>query len=141
MVRERIAARFVNAIYGPATLPTEMISAMIITWWGVWLTSPWWTAFSPVIFYRGLIAMAPEYVWGIVAMGIGICHLVALLMINDSPRRLRLRRMIVAFEFIFWVIVSIGYLPVWQSTAMVIYPGLAALAAWCYLRMAVQNDE
>lgn len=40
------------------------------------------------------------------------------------------------------MLVSFGYLAQWQSTAMVIYPGMTLMCAWIYLRMAVAvNNE
>jgi len=75
------------------------------------------------------------------ALALGITHLL-LLLIDGSARRLRRRRLVVAGEFVFWMLVSFGYLAQWQSTAMVIYPGMTLMCAWIYLRMAVAvNNE
>ncbi len=141
-VRRRVARRIAFILYdSPATVSPEVIVATTLIWWGAWLANPFWTAFAVSSIFSGLAAIADETAWGSMALALGITHLL-LLLIDGSARRLRRRRLVVAGEFVFWMLVSFGYLAQWQSTAMVIYPGMTLMCAWIYLRMAVAvNNE
>jgi hypothetical protein len=131
--------RLAVMVYGrPTTLSPEVIVASTLLWWGVWVGNPLWDAASP--FHSGLSTLAPESMLGATACILGLLHLTLLTRLNRrSDALLRRRRLVVAAEFAFFVLLSFAYVAQWRSTAMAVYPGLALLCAWIYLRMAVNE--
>ena len=124
--------RLAIIVYGrPTTLSPEVIVASTLLWWGVWVGNPFWDA--PSQSQSGLSTLAPEAMLGAAACILGLLHLTLLTRLN------RRRRIVVAAEFAFFVLVSFAYVAQWRSTAMAVYPGLALLCAWIYLRMAVNE--
>lgn len=140
--RQRAARRIAFILYdSPATISPEVIIATLMIWWGAWLANPFWVAFTPPDIFVGLAAIADEAVWGTAALTLGSLHLWMLMGNDGRAKRLRRRRIVVVGEFVFWLMVSIGYLEQWRSTAMVVYPGLTLLCAWVFMRMGVTGSE
>lgn len=133
--------RLAVMVYGrPTTLSPEVIVASTLLWWGFWVGNPFWDAASPVQLQSGLSTLAPEAMLGAAACILGLLHLTLLTRLNRrSDALLWCRRLVVAAEFAFFVLVSFAYVAQWRSTAMAVYPGLALLCAWIYLRMAVSE--
>ena len=131
--------RLAIIVYGrPTTLSPEVIVASTLLWWGVWVGNPFWDAASQS--QSGLSTLAPEALLGAAACILGLLHLTLLTRLNRRKDALLwYRRLVVAAEFAFFVLVSFACVAQWRSTAMAVYPGLALLCAWIYLRMAVNE--
>jgi len=82
--------------------------------WGLWLTLPWST-FDRSVIYEYMERLAPEIVWGIVAMLIGLFMLRGVW--KQSYRALHTGA---AAGFYYWLVIAVFYiLGSWQSVGWI----------------------
>lgn len=91
-----------RALVEPINSALIMILGIYTTMWGLWLASPFWDVFTSARLYSKMDQLAPEWVWGVIAIGVGIS---VLLYANhkDTFRRGA------AIGYIFWLINSTMY--------------------------------
>lgn len=93
--------------------------------WGFWVGNPWWDVFPSSPTFQTMGQVAPEWVWGLVVVGVGIGQLIALY--NDSTRW---RYRISASAFLVWAFVTWLFLiSNFSSTATVTYGMMSTMAA------------
>lgn len=66
--RERIAVSLLRPI-NPALI---LILGVYTVVWGLWLISPFWTVFTQAPLYCTMAGLAPEWVWGSIAVFFGL---------------------------------------------------------------------
>jgi nitrate reductase gamma subunit len=85
----------------------EYVCAFAAILWGLWVVNPFWNTFDPTksSVFRSMSEVAPEWVWGLVILLIGILQFV-------SRRTMNIKfRSISSFLAMFvWITLSIFYL-------------------------------
>ena len=91
--------------------------------WGLWILNPWWTVFSTAALYHIMATLAPEYVWGGIAVISGM--LIIRGAIKPSYENLLTGSWI---GFMHWLIIAIMYfVGDWMNTG-----GITALTFAIY---------
>jgi hypothetical protein len=117
----------------------ELISGVMMLAWGVWLLMPWATFASSKGFagmaligsLGGYWSVNPEIPWGILLAWIGITEIGALVL-----DQYRVRFLSAVGASMAWTFMSVTFAvsnP--QGTGVIIYPGLALVAAWAAWRI------
>lgn len=105
--------------------PLELLGALWAIAWGMWVGSPWWNVFPSSPTFRVLGTVAPEWVWGMAALWVGIGQLVA---VYDN--RLIWRYRVSVAAFLLWTFIALLFvLANPSSTATITYGMLALMAA------------
>jgi hypothetical protein len=108
----------------------ELTSAILWFFWGVILVNPWADAFDSAPSFRVMASLAPELIWGLVSMVLGLNQFGAMLW------EWRPWRMLASGLLLFWsllVAVMIG----WANplgTGVVAYSVFGLLAGFAFLR-------
>lgn len=91
--------------------------------WGLWILNPWWTVFPTAALYAAMASLAPEYVWGGIAVLAGILIIRGAL--KPSYQNLLTGSWI---GFLHWFIIAIMYfIGDWMNTG-----GITALTFAVY---------
>lgn len=109
----------------------ELVLASWAIWWGLWLLSPWWVAFSSSPTFAVMHSIGPEEFWGALPVVLGGVLLLGLFRYSYAARRWALMGLALTW-LAFWAALAIGN---WKSTATPVYIHLAILCAMCYLRL------
>lgn len=108
----------------------EFILGLFAAFWGLWLLFPFWETFSLPVF-SAFLACAPEWVWGLVSLLLGLFTIIA-----AGTRCYILRKIMVFLHIAFWVFVAIMFAfasP--ENTAVPIYTMLAVYSFWRYVKL------
>jgi hypothetical protein len=100
----------------------EYCLAGLTSWWGLWTTL--FVDFTPA--YAKMNEVAPEWVWGVIAMSLGVA-----LWLSMAFDRRGARRYILLVSFIFWL-----SFPNWQRTGLPTYSSIAVFYSLAYLRLS-----
>lgn len=118
----------------------EMFSALSATWWGTWLLLPTITgvpnSFTANSGWRIMAALAPDYVWGILSLVLGLAGLHCLVFNS------KVRKWMSSVMFLFWLLLTVSLLlNNAASTGVPVY-GMRALAcALVYLRLEMAREK
>jgi membrane-bound acyltransferase YfiQ involved in biofilm formation len=112
----------------------EIASAASVACWGLWLLNPRYNAFElgP---YAIMQRYAPEQVWGLIGVLVGLCTLLGFLL-HYKP--LRYLGMIGAIAYRAFVLTFVGLHTGFQATAIPDYAIWIAIAMYGYYR--IDND-
>lgn len=125
-------ASFLVRLLGRAVLYPEWHNAVIAILWGLWVLNPWADAFANAPAFTITIRVAPEWMYGTVALGLGMSKAFAL-----GSHRPFLRKQVALLLALFWFSISILVaLSFPASVAVVVYFGYAGSCALAYLRLA-----
>lgn len=72
---------------------------------GGWFLVPWWVTFAATRGYRAMALVAPEQVWGVLLVALGVLTLAA-----QRSGVLLARRILNAIGLAVWVAIAIGFL-------------------------------
>ena len=97
--------------------PLEFWNGVLSVVWGFWLFIPFWDTFSASASFRVMAMLAPEWVWGLTVMFLGIYKVNALLRSYYIGRR----RYSLLSGILWAFIAFIFFLSNKQSTGIVIY--------------------
>jgi hypothetical protein len=64
----------------------EFIPGLFLSLWGLWVLSPWWETFHASSAYVFMNSLAPEWVWGLTVMLIGLFQLFFVFKGSLTPR-------------------------------------------------------
>lgn len=102
--------------------------AILTAWWGLWAVL--FVEYTPS--YALMQAIAPAWLWGLVAIALGCVSIVAL---NRDYRKVR--RWLLMASFVYWLLITaILGVPNWQRTALPTYSSIAAFYGMAYLRFS-----
>ena len=130
-VRKLLIRHRFSVLLFAATEALEVLLGVLITLWGLWLLNPQFAAFSASKTFDTMNQIAPEELWGFVAVVIGLTQLLGLV------REDRKSRMVGSFfAFLFWLFLTLLFIasnP--QTTGIVTYSVISLSAGWVYLRL------
>lgn len=110
----------------------EFILGLFAASWGFWLLLPFWDTFSLPVF-AAFLSVAPECVWGLWALFLGLTTIIA-----AGTGAYFLRKLMVFFHIAFWVFVAVMFAFVApENTATPIYTMLAVYAFWRYIKLII----
>jgi|SRR5882757_1559606 len=99
--------------------------------WGCWIANPFWNVFEHAKVYSWLSGIAPETVWGGIAIAVGIIMTYGV--IRSSYNSLTIGAFI---GFIHWLVISMGYFAGdWQNTGGLTSAAMAIYCAAIYLNV------
>lgn len=103
--------------------------------WGFWIANPWWNVFDRAALYSGMQDLAPEWIWGTVAV---LSSLVTLYgAIRPSYRAFILGALILGWH---WAMVALMYFwGDWQSTGGITSGMVCTYAMYIYLNVRVNR--
>lgn len=86
----------------PDRLVEYLFASMMITW-GLWLIAPWWDTFGNPA-YAALAALAPERLWGVFSVSIGVTRIAALVINGHWCRTPLLRFGCSTLGVVWWIV-------------------------------------
>ena len=115
--------KIADSLLKPINPSVIIILGVYTILWGLWIVSPYWTVFTQAPLFGAMDSIAPEYVWGLIAVAAGC-------VISHGALKPRYRNIqwgsFVAFFH--WFIIAILYFAGdWQNTG-----GITALAFALY---------
>ena len=119
-------------LFGHRVLYPEWQNAVTAILWGLWVLNPWGDAFANNLSFALLIQFLPEWLYGVIALGLGVLKLFAL-----GSHRPCLRKQTTLCLALFWFLLSILIAfsrP--ASTGVVVYFVFAGSCALAYLRLS-----
>jgi len=126
--------RLARVIVTADPTPIELLSAIMAFGWGILLALPANTfATSPT--YNAMSSLAPERVWAIAMLAIGLLQAAATL-----HGKVKARKPLAFFATLTWAFIAVMMISANAvSTAGVAYGVVTLLSLWSYLRMDVFN--
>ena len=115
--------------------PLELVSAITLVIWGAWVGCPFFNAFQTSDTFHLMEKIAPEQVWGIVILLIGITKLIIM---NTKYIKLRIA-MSILIMFTFALLTTVYALGNWMSTAAPIYVALTILSWFSYMEILYEK--
>lgn len=110
----------------------EFILSLFMILWGLWLLNPAWDTFSLPSF-EAFLTVAPEMVWGLIAMSIGV-----LTLLSAGIKYYPARRVMIFLNMMWWAFVAVMFLMcVPENTAVPIYMMLSILSFWRYIKLVL----
>lgn len=125
-------ASFLVRLFGHQVLYPEWQNAVAAILWGLWVLNPWGDAFTGAPPMVLMLHVAPEWLYGGVALALGGLKAFAL-----GSHRPCLRKQTALLLALFWLLISILIAfsrP--ASVAVVVYFGYAGSCALAYLRLS-----
>ena len=83
----------------------ELFLALISVTWGLWVASPFWSAFSASSSFRVMAEIAPEWVWGAVMTVVGLLKIHSIVSQNY-----RLKRIAFTVSLFVWSSIGISFI-------------------------------
>lgn len=123
------------------TRPINKVAAVTLSvytfLWGLWLISPFWEVFQRAGVYEWLSSVAPESMWGLFAVSVGMVMTYGV--IKSSYNSLTIG----AFAgFIHWLIIAMGYFAGdWRNTGGITAAAMAIYCAAIYLTLRVSHKN
>lgn len=105
------------------------INALLLMFYGLWLMAPWWNVFEISSIYNEMSMVAPEWLWGLIALMAGVIKFIGAL--HNRRQWLRISSMA---GFLMWGVIAACYLIAqWHSPTWIIALFLSIQAAHHYL--------
>lgn len=122
-----------GALLRPINPAASIILGVYTVLWGMWVASPFWSAFAHVSYYSVMAHLAPEWVWGLIGIFCGG------LMIYGAVRRTYRELTNGAGTIaLFWFFIGIcNFLADWQATGGVMAFMIFIYGAFVYLNIRV----
>ena len=113
----------------------EFLCGLQAVLWGIWIFNPWWDSFPASTAYRFMAQLAPEALWGLIVLALGLAQWLAAL----TGRLLPIRRAIAVSAIFVWVTITLSFaFGNVRSTAM---PNSAIAAIFNILAFAEINAD
>ena len=115
----------------------ELLCALELIAWGVWVANPWTRVFPTSPTFQVLAQHVDEDLFGLIPLGIGLAQLAVL--VTDHRG---LRRHVALWAFAVWAFIWTAFVlgNVW-GTATVVYPGFMLCAAWAFWRLGRKGSR
>jgi len=126
-----------RALFRPINKAAISIMGAFTLLWGIWVANPLWAVFSTAPLFNAMSVLAPEWVWGTVAIIVGITMLWGV--IRMSYRSLMSGALV---GFYFWIAGSICFfLGDWQNTGGITLLMIALYCGYIALNLRVNKVE
>lgn len=134
---KRNVGKVAQALLVPINPALIVLLGIYTVVWGFWLASPFWTVFPQAPLYSEMAGIAPEWVWGAVAIVCGafICY-------GAMKRSYEALIRGASIAFGHWSVITILYfMGDWTSTGGITSLLLASYAAMVYLNIRVNFKD
>lgn len=129
--KERIA----DSLLKPLNPSVIIILGIYTVVWGLWIINPFWTVFTQAPLYSAMANIAPECVWGAVAIVSGATTIRGA--VKPRFENIQLGSLIAFFH---WLIIGILYLiGDWQNTGGITSLTFAAYSAIVWVNIKVNR--
>ena len=130
-----MGSRFIRDVLQPINTAAISIMGVYTVLWGFWVANPWWFVFQSAAAYQSMEHIAPEFVWGLVAVIVGT------FMIRGVVSRSYKALVIGALSgFFYWITVSgFFFWGDWHNTGGVTYLMIAAYCGFIWLNLRVNR--
>jgi len=126
-----------RALFRPINKAAISIMATFTLIWGFWVGNPMWTVFTTAPLFNAMSVLAPEWVWGTVALIVGLVMLFGVI-------RMSYRSLILGAStgFYFWICASIAFfLGDWQNTGGITLLMIALYCGYIALNLRMNKVE
>lgn len=122
-----------GALLKPINPSASIIIGVYTVLWGIWVASPFWSAFARASYYSVMAQLAPEWVWGLAALFCG-----GLMIYGATRRTYRELTNGAGSIAILWFLIGIcNFLADWQATGGVTSIMIFVYGAFVYLNIRV----
>lgn len=129
--------QFLKALFKPINTSAVVILGLFTMLWGSWVAAPWWHVFTRAPVYSYMLSLAPEWVWGTVAIVAGIVMILGVF--ANSYRSLALGSWIGGMH---WLVISVLYfIGDWQNTAGITVMAFAVYSAYIHLNLKINRKH
>jgi hypothetical protein len=105
--------------------------------WGLWVGNPFWETFDEAKQYHWLQQVAPEWLWGSIALVAGTIMIYGV--IRDSFKSLSIGSLV---GTLFWGVIATGYyIGDWEDTAGLTKTMIALYCAFIWLNIRMNRDR
>lgn len=119
----------------PINTSAALILSTYTTLWGIWLILPFWDVFARADLYSWLSEVAPESVWGALAISVGVSMTYG---IYKHTFKALTRGAFIGF--VHWGAIATGYfIGDWQNTGGITSAMICAYCAFIYLNLMVNR--
>lgn len=115
----------------------EFQNAAVGIFWGAWLLNPHWQTFASSKSFDAMSHWAPEEVWGVAILLLGLLQMGAFI---REHRHLRMAGTLSGVFVWFSIGIAFGLVNI-ASTGVVVYPLLGLGAGWSFWRLLVSDDR
>lgn len=130
-----MGSRFVRDVLQPINTAAISIMGVYTVLWGIWVASPFWDAFERAEAFSIMAHVAPEHVWGVVALIVG-CIMIRGVM-KRSYRALTIGALAGFFQWI--TVCGFFFFGDWQNTGGITYLMIAAYCGFIWLNLRVNK--
>jgi hypothetical protein len=132
-MRNRLFERISLVLLAPLQKTAVAMLGLYTLFWGLWVAAPWWDVFSRAELYKELLAVAPEWAWGLLAIGCGLAILWGA--IRESYRSLVFGANV---SWLHWFVIAIMYFwGDWQNTGGITSAAIAFYSAVIALNIKI----
>lgn len=110
----------------------EIMSGIAAVAWGFWLLNPAFNTFDGSLGYVAMASIAPEYVWSVIMLFVGVMQVYAVVAHKLSYRKRASLALSMMWVFI-TTMIAISHL---ASTGVAIYGVFSCFTIWSYLRLS-----
>lgn len=133
---ETVSEAVKNAMFRPINKSASVILGITSLVWGFWVANPFWRVFDSAQVYYVLNALAPEWMWGLIPMLIGIGMIVGI-----AKSRFTTLLASVRIGFYFWFFTSLCFfIGDWQNTAGIIYSMVTLYCGYVALNLSINRE-
>lgn len=126
-----------QAMFRPINKAAISIMAVFTLLWGVWVGNPWWSVFNQADIFNAMQFLAPEYVWGLGALAVGVTMLHGVIKMSYNSLRLGAQT-----GFYFWLFASINFfIGDWKNTGGITLLMIAIYCGYIALNLAINKPE
>lgn len=132
-----VGSWLVKKLGAPINTSAAIILGMYTLLWGLWVVNPCWNAFETARLYSALLAVLPEFCWGIFAciVGLTMCYGI----VRNSYKSVARGAWA---GFIHWFIIAGGYfIGDWQNTGGITAAMICVYCGFVYLNLRVNRDN
>lgn len=127
--------KLAQALLKPINTSAVIILGLYTFVWGAWIANPFWSVFSRAPLYDAMAVFAPEWVWGLFAIIVGIVMIYGVL--KPSYRTLSNGALVSTWH---WTTICVFYFVAdWMSTGGVTCLMLGVYSAFIYLNIRVNR--
>jgi hypothetical protein len=115
--------------------PLELMSAITLIIWGVWVGCPFFDSFQVSNVFHMMEKVAPEWLWGTFILLLGITKLLIM-----NTKYMKLRIVVAVLIMLTFSILSVFYaLGNWMSTAAPMYIAFTILSWFSYMEILYEK--
>lgn len=121
----------------PVNTAAIIILGVYTTLWGFWVANPFWDVFSRAAIYSWMNDTMPEFVWGMIALAVGILMIYGV--VKHSYRSLITGALVGYFH---WLAIAIMYFGGdWQNTGGITASIISIYCGFIWLNITKNKDN